>query len=88
MSVLDRLRALLAGISAVRLAAAFGSVARGEERPGSDLDLALLLDPDTPPAASRSRPRWDGPPDVRSISFSSTPRRRSCASRSPATASS
>jgi predicted nucleotidyltransferase len=31
----------------VRLAAAFGSVARGEERPGSDLDLGLLLAPDS-----------------------------------------
>lgn len=45
--MLERLREQLAALPAVRLAAAFGSVARGEERPGSDLDLGLLLDPDS-----------------------------------------
>jgi predicted nucleotidyltransferase len=48
MALLDRLRAVLEWFPAVRLAAAFGSVARGDERPGSDVDVALLLSPDTP----------------------------------------
>lgn len=43
--VLDRLREALHGMAGVRLAAAFGSVARGEEHAGSDVDLGLLLDP-------------------------------------------
>lgn len=42
--MLELLRERLAELPEVRLAAAFGSVARSEERPGSDLDLALLLD--------------------------------------------
>jgi len=45
--MLELLRAKLASLPAVRLAAAFGSVARGEERLGSDLDLGLLLDSDS-----------------------------------------
>jgi predicted nucleotidyltransferase len=45
--MLEVLREQLAALPAVRLAAAFGSVARGEERPGSDLDLGLVLDPDS-----------------------------------------
>ena len=53
MSTLDCLREQLAAIPAVRLAAAFGSVARGEERAGSDLDVALLLDPAADTAALR-----------------------------------
>jgi len=47
MELLERLRATLQGFPAVRLAAAFGSVARGSEHARSDVDLALLLDPDT-----------------------------------------
>jgi len=47
MELLERLRATLQGFPAVRLAAAFGSVARGREHARSDVDLALLLDPDT-----------------------------------------
>ena len=45
--MLELLREKLSALPAVRLAAAFGSVARGEERPGSDLDLGLVLDPDS-----------------------------------------
>jgi len=45
--MLELLREQLAALPAVRLAAAFGSVARGEDRLGSDLDLGLLLDPDS-----------------------------------------
>jgi predicted nucleotidyltransferase len=45
--MLEALRDQLAALPAVRLAAAFGSVARGTDRPGSDLDLGLLLDPDS-----------------------------------------
>ena len=51
--MLDLLRERLADLPDVRLAAAFGSVARGKERPGSDLDLALLLDTDSLPE------RWE-----------------------------
>jgi predicted nucleotidyltransferase len=51
--MLELLREQLAQMPEVRLAAAFGSVARGEERPGSDLDLALLLDTDSTPR------RWE-----------------------------
>ena len=38
----------MSALPAVRLAAVFGSVARDRERPASDLDIGLLLDPDTP----------------------------------------
>jgi predicted nucleotidyltransferase len=48
MELLERLREALQAFPAVRLAAAFGSVARGSEHARSDIDLALLLDPDTP----------------------------------------
>jgi predicted nucleotidyltransferase len=51
--MLELLREQLAQMPEVRLAAAFGSVARGEERLGSDLDLALLLDTDSTPR------RWE-----------------------------
>jgi len=45
--LLDRLRDAVADLPAVRLAAVFGSVARGEERPGSDVDVGVRLDPDS-----------------------------------------
>jgi predicted nucleotidyltransferase len=48
MVTLDRLRAMLQTFPAVRLAAAFGSVAQGSERSSSDVDVGILLDPDTP----------------------------------------
>jgi predicted nucleotidyltransferase len=48
MAALDPIRELLANFPAVRLAALFGSQARGEERAGSDIDIGLVLDPDTP----------------------------------------
>jgi predicted nucleotidyltransferase len=48
MALIERLRAVLQRFPAVRLAAVFGSAARGDERPGSDVDVALLLSPDTP----------------------------------------
>jgi predicted nucleotidyltransferase len=48
MGLLDRIRETVNSFSAVRLAAVFGSAARGDEGPGSDLDLGLLLAPDTP----------------------------------------
>jgi len=44
---------VLQAFPAVRLAVAFGSVARGDERAASDLDIGLLLDPDTPELRSR-----------------------------------
>lgn len=46
-ALLDRLREALADLPAVRLAVVFGSVARGEERPGSDVDVGIRLDPDS-----------------------------------------
>jgi predicted nucleotidyltransferase len=53
MDLLEKLRAALVTMPAVRLAAAFGSVARGGERAGSDVDIGLLLDPNTPDLRSR-----------------------------------
>src|SRR6202035_128075 len=47
MSVLALLGRQLEALPAVRLAAAFGSVGRGDERKGSDVDLGLLLEPDS-----------------------------------------
>jgi len=46
MDLVDRLRSRIASLPAVRLAVLFGSNARGEARPRSDVDLAVLLDPD------------------------------------------
>ncbi len=40
---LDEVRRILEATPGVRLAYLFGSTARGEDRPGSDLDLAVLL---------------------------------------------
>jgi predicted nucleotidyltransferase len=48
MALLETLQAVLQAFPGVRLAAAFGSVAREGERSRSDVDLGLLLDPDTP----------------------------------------
>lgn len=48
MPLLERLKAVLQGLPAVRLAAAFGSVARGRAQARSDLDLGVVLQPDTP----------------------------------------
>ena len=44
---LERLAEVVRGFPDVRLAAVFGSAARGEAGPRSDVDLGLLLDPDT-----------------------------------------
>lgn len=43
-SALERLRATLERSRAVRLAYLFGSAARGDDRDGSDVDVAALLD--------------------------------------------
>jgi len=53
MKVLEKLRTELQRFPEVRIAAAFGSVARGDERPGSDVDVGLLMDPDSPELRSR-----------------------------------
>ncbi len=45
---LDALSKALAGEPSVQLAVLFGSVARGRSGPMSDLDLALVLEPDSP----------------------------------------
>lgn len=47
MTLVERLRQCTASLSEVRLAVLFGSTARGEARPGSDVDLGVLLEPDT-----------------------------------------
>ncbi len=43
--ILDSLRTALAGRNDVRLALLFGSRARGQARPGSDADVAVLANP-------------------------------------------
>jgi predicted nucleotidyltransferase len=48
MDLVDRLRSRISSLPAVRLAVLFGSTSRGEARPRSDVDLGVLLDPDTP----------------------------------------
>jgi predicted nucleotidyltransferase len=48
VALLDQMREVLASFPAVRFATVFGSQARGQERAGSDIDIGLLLDPDTP----------------------------------------
>jgi predicted nucleotidyltransferase len=60
---------LLEGLADVSLAYLVGSVARGEARRRSDLDLALLFtERPTPNASPRSPSRWNGPPGDRRIS--------------------
>ena len=54
MDLLDRLRPCAAALPGVRLAVLFGSTARGQARKGSDVDLGILLDPDTSEARSRA----------------------------------
>lgn len=49
----DRLRQTAASLPEVRLAVLFGSTARGKAGPRSDVDIGVLLDPDTPDARSR-----------------------------------
>jgi len=53
MSLEDRLRQSVASLPEVRLAVLFGSTARGTAGPRSDVDLGVLLDPDTPDARLR-----------------------------------
>jgi predicted nucleotidyltransferase len=47
MDLQDRLRERAASLPEVRLAVLFGSTARGQARKGSDVDLGLLLEPDS-----------------------------------------
>jgi predicted nucleotidyltransferase len=47
MALLDELKCVLERYAEIRLAVVFGSVARGDVRASNDLDLALLLSPDT-----------------------------------------
>ncbi len=53
MMLEDRLRQTVASLPEVRLAVLFGSTARGKAGPRSDVDVGVLLDPDTPEARSR-----------------------------------
>lgn len=52
MDLRDRLMRVLERTSGVRLAVLFGSTATGSERPASDVDVGVLLDPDTEPPAA------------------------------------
>jgi predicted nucleotidyltransferase len=53
----DVLRDAFAGVADVRLAFVFGSVAKGEDRPGSDLDLLVIGDLGLREVATRVVPR-------------------------------
>jgi len=54
MDLLERLRQHAAFLPEVKLAVLFGSTARGEARKGSDVDLGIILDPDTREARSKT----------------------------------
>jgi uncharacterized protein len=45
MELEERLRQVVASWPEIRLAVLFGSTARGESRPSSDVDIGLILDP-------------------------------------------
>ena len=49
----DRLRQCVSSLPEVKLAVLFGSTARGQAGPRSDVDLGVLLDPDTPEVRSK-----------------------------------
>ncbi|HSG41218.1 MAG TPA: nucleotidyltransferase domain-containing protein [Thermoanaerobaculia bacterium] len=53
MSIEDRLRQCVSSLPEVKLAVLFGSTARGQAGPRSDVDLGVLLDPDTPEVRSK-----------------------------------
>ena len=52
-ALLERLRQTAASLPEVRLAVLFGSTARGKAGPRSDMDIGVLLDPDTPDTRSQ-----------------------------------
>jgi uncharacterized protein len=54
MTILERLGQRAAALPAVELAVVFGSAARGEAGPRSDVDLGVRLDPDTPDRRSEA----------------------------------
>jgi predicted nucleotidyltransferase len=54
MDLLDRLRERAAFLPELRLAVLFGSTARGQARKGSDVDLGILLNPDTREARNKA----------------------------------
>ena len=54
MDLLDRLRERAGSLPELRLAVLFGSAARGQARTGSDVDLGILLDPDTREARNKA----------------------------------
>ena len=55
MPLLERLRQSASSLPEVRLAVLFGSTAKGQARKGSDVDLGILLSPDTQEARDRAR---------------------------------
>jgi predicted nucleotidyltransferase len=56
VSIEDRLRQCVSSLPEVKLAVLFGSTARGQAGPRSDVDLGILLDPDTPEVRSKVEP--------------------------------
>jgi uncharacterized protein len=48
MQILEQLRSEVGDLPELKLAVAFGSTARGEARPESDVDLGILLEPYSP----------------------------------------
>lgn len=56
MPIEDRLRQCVSSLPEVKLAVLFGSTARGQAGPRSDVDLGILLDPDTPEVRSKVEP--------------------------------
>jgi predicted nucleotidyltransferase len=54
MDLLDRLRERAGSLPELKLAVLFGSTVRGEARKGSDVDLGILLDPDTREARNKA----------------------------------
>ena len=69
MSIVDRLREGAAALPAVRLAVVFGSTARGKQRPRSDVDVDVLLEPGlwTHFKARAMVDWWDWAPTARKI---------------------
>src|SRR5215213_7897522 len=55
MSLVERLRQSAASLPEIRLAVLFGSTARGQARKGSDVDLGVLLSPDTQEARNKAQ---------------------------------
>jgi predicted nucleotidyltransferase len=60
MELEERLRQVAASWPEIRLAVLFGSTARGESRPSSDVDLGLILEPYSADVRFRRPGRFNG----------------------------